>query len=128
MVEKNAKIWPRGISFTSNNCAIVYLVDQAGTRSTSDYFHNLYFEDITESKLEVFAAWIFMILTYFSGIFLKSCEMYNISNESLSGYSAAVERCIGMLDNVDYYQSERADVWRIDDACIIQQTFDGYVR
>ena len=69
-----------------------------------------------------------MILTYFSAIFLKSCEMYNISNESLSGYSAAVERCIEMLDKVDYYQSERADVWRIDDACIIQQTFDGYVR
>ncbi len=46
--EKNAKIWPRGISFTSSNCAIVYLVDEAGTRSTSDFFHDLYSEDITE--------------------------------------------------------------------------------
>ena len=49
-VEKNAKIWPRGISFTASNCAIVYLVDQAGTRSTSDQFHDLYSEDSSECK------------------------------------------------------------------------------
>jgi len=106
-VEKNAKIWPRGISFTSNNCAIVYLVDQAGTRSTSDSFHNLYFEDITET------------------IFSMSCEMYKAGglNKNLS----AVDRSIRMLNEVDYWQSEGADFWRIDDKCIIQQTFDGYV-
>ena len=46
----SAKIWPRGISFTSSNCAITYLVDEAGTRSTSDYFFNLFSEDYTESK------------------------------------------------------------------------------
>ena len=49
-IEKSAKIWPRGISFTSNTCALVYLVDSAGARSTSDYFKNLYSEDITQSK------------------------------------------------------------------------------
>ena len=49
-IEKNAKIWPRGISFTSNTCALIYLVDEAGARSTSDFFHNLYAEDITDSK------------------------------------------------------------------------------
>ena len=49
-MEKNAKIWPRGISFTSNTCALIYLVDEAGARSTSDFFHNLYAEDITDSK------------------------------------------------------------------------------
>ena len=49
-MEKNAKIWPRGISFTASNCAIVYLVDQAGTRSTSDQFHDLYSEDSSECK------------------------------------------------------------------------------
>ena len=49
-IEKSAKIWPRGISFTSNSCALVYLVDSAGARSTSDYFKNLYSEDITQSK------------------------------------------------------------------------------
>ena len=49
-VDKSAKLWPRGISFTSSNCAITYLVDEAGTRSTSDYFYNLFFEDNTDSK------------------------------------------------------------------------------
>jgi len=29
---RNAKIWPRGISFTSNQSALVYLVDPAGAR------------------------------------------------------------------------------------------------
>lgn len=48
-VYRNAKIWPRGVSFTASNCAIVYLVDTAGTRSTSDNFHDLYYEDNTTS-------------------------------------------------------------------------------
>ena len=52
-VDKSAKLWPRGISFTSSNCAITYLVDEAGTRSTSDYFYNLFFEDNTDSKLKI---------------------------------------------------------------------------
>jgi len=39
---KNAKIYPRGISFTANNMALVYLLDEAGARSTSDMFHDLY--------------------------------------------------------------------------------------
>ena len=38
---KNAKIFPRGISFTANNMALVYLLDDAGARSTSDMFHDL---------------------------------------------------------------------------------------
>ena len=49
-VDKSAKLWPRGISFTSSNCAITYLVDEAGTRSTSDYFYDLFYEDNTDSK------------------------------------------------------------------------------
>jgi hypothetical protein len=49
-MEKNAKVWPKGISFTSNTCALVYLVDQAGARSTSDFFHDLYADDIAESE------------------------------------------------------------------------------
>jgi len=47
---KTAKIWPRGISFTSNFSSLVYLVDPAGTRSTSDTFHNLYSKDIAQGE------------------------------------------------------------------------------
>ena len=49
-IDKSAKIWPKGISFTSSNCALIYLVDSAGTRSTTDFFHDLFAEDIADSK------------------------------------------------------------------------------
>lgn len=31
-----AKMWQKGISLTSARCALIYLVDAAGTRTTSD--------------------------------------------------------------------------------------------
>lgn len=42
-----AKIWCKGISFTSENNALVYLVDSGGTRTTTDTFMDLR-NDITE--------------------------------------------------------------------------------
>uniref|UniRef100_A0A1B6E0L1 Uncharacterized protein n=1 Tax=Clastoptera arizonana TaxID=38151 RepID=A0A1B6E0L1_9HEMI len=38
---KFAKMWYKGISFTSQQCALVYLVDSAGTRTTTDTFLDL---------------------------------------------------------------------------------------
>uniref|UniRef100_A0A0A9XDU4 Sphingosine-1-phosphate lyase 1 n=1 Tax=Lygus hesperus TaxID=30085 RepID=A0A0A9XDU4_LYGHE len=38
---KFAKMWYKGVSFTSENCALVYLVDSAGTRTTTDNFSDL---------------------------------------------------------------------------------------
>jgi len=38
---KNAKFYSKGISFTANNLALVYLLDEAGVRSTSDIFHDI---------------------------------------------------------------------------------------
>ncbi|GFG35339.1 hypothetical protein Cfor_10327 [Coptotermes formosanus] len=35
---KYAKMWYKGVSFTSERCALVYLVDAAGTRTTRDRF------------------------------------------------------------------------------------------
>lgn len=35
------KMWHKGISFTRENCALVYLIDPAGTRTTSDSFSNM---------------------------------------------------------------------------------------
>lgn len=31
-----AKMWEKGISLTADGCALIYLVDSAGTRTTSD--------------------------------------------------------------------------------------------
>uniref|UniRef100_A0A182IVX5 Uncharacterized protein n=1 Tax=Anopheles atroparvus TaxID=41427 RepID=A0A182IVX5_ANOAO len=51
-----AKMWQKGISFTSQGCAVIYLVDSAGTRTTSDligmdlrsnYVDQVFFSDVT---------------------------------------------------------------------------------
>lgn len=34
-------MWYKGVSFTSENCALTYLVDAAGTRTTSDSFTDM---------------------------------------------------------------------------------------
>jgi hypothetical protein len=47
---KNAKMWYRGVSFTASNCALNYLLDQAGARSTTDAFYDLYANDIADSE------------------------------------------------------------------------------
>ncbi len=47
---KNAKMWQRGVSFSADNCALSYLVDTAGARSTTDMFHDLFANNITDSK------------------------------------------------------------------------------
>lgn len=36
-----AKMWQKGVSFTSQNCALVFLVDSAGTRTTTDSFTDM---------------------------------------------------------------------------------------
>ena len=46
---KNAKFYPKGISFTANNLALVYLLDEAGARTTSDTFHDLHGTNIVET-------------------------------------------------------------------------------
>ncbi|KAI4491325.1 hypothetical protein M0802_010258, partial [Mischocyttarus mexicanus] len=38
---KYAKMWYKGVSFTCEQCALVYLVDAAGTRTTTDSFSNM---------------------------------------------------------------------------------------
>ena len=38
-----------GISFTADNCALVYLVDDGGARTTSDMFHDLYEANISDT-------------------------------------------------------------------------------
>ena len=52
MSVKNAKIWRKGISFTATTFALVYLLDEAGLRTTSDIFHDLGASDIVDSLWE----------------------------------------------------------------------------
>jgi len=100
---KNAKMWPRGVSFTANNCALVYLVDQAGARSTTDTFHDLYADNIADT------------------VFLKSCQY------SAEHPNQAIAQSIEYLENADYWRTDSdLDCWLINDVSI-KQTPDGLV-
>ena len=48
---KNAKIFPRGISFTANNMALVYLLDEAGNNQHQAAGHGQVLEDQGECRL-----------------------------------------------------------------------------
>lgn len=49
-----AKMWYKGVSFTSESCALIYLVDTAGTRTTTDTFTDL----TKDYTLAVFYEWV----------------------------------------------------------------------
>jgi len=96
---KNAKIYPRGVSFTANNMALVYLLDEAGARSTSDMFHDLYATQIADTLFE------------------ESCQRDGV----------AITTSIGQLDKAKYWRTELGvDCWVIEQI-FIQQTEDGLV-
>ena len=42
--------------------------------------------------------------------------------------ASAIEVTSKMLENIQFYQTDKADCWIVDDACVIQQTHDGFVR
>jgi len=96
---KNAKVFPRGISFTANNMALVYLLDEAGARSTSDMFHDLYATQITEM------------------LFTESCS------KQVDG----VTNSIRQLDGARYWRTDNnIDCWVVG-LIFIQQMEDGLV-
>ena len=98
---KNAKVHPKGVSFTANNMALVYLLDEAGARSTSDMFHDLYATNIVDT------------------LFGESCPQEDSE--------AAVQESIRTLDEAQYWRTEAGvDSWIFKDV-FIQQTMDGLV-
>lgn len=104
-VVKNAKMWPRGVSFSATNYALVYLVDQAGARTTTDSFHDLYASNISDS------------------VFIKSCEEYNLTGNP----TWSVEKSIRDLEAANYWRTEAdLDCW-VFDQVKVTQTQDGLV-
>ena len=97
---KNAKIHPKGVSFTANNCALVYLLDEAGARSTSDMFHDLQASDIADT------------------LFLES-------SRRSGGREVAVMAGVQMLEQVKYWR-EAEDHWTIG-GVHVRQTRDGLI-
>ena len=96
---KNAKVFPRGISFTANNMALVYLLDEAGARSTSDMFHDLYATQIAEM------------------LFRESCS------KQVDGVNLSIRQ----LDRVRHWRTgDNVDCWVIGPV-FVQQKEDGLI-
>ena len=96
---KNAKVYPRGISFTANNMALVYLLDEAGARSTSDMYHDLYATNIVDTMFD----------------------------EACSKDQESVEESAAQLERAQYWKTASLlDCW-IFNSIFVQQTVDGLV-
>lgn len=98
---KNSKIHPRGVSFTANNCALVYLVDEAGVRTTSDTFHDLYRTEIVDN------------------LFLEGGS---------SSANGGMEVCAWLLQEAKYWRDPASDTdhWQVG-GLRLRQTRDGFL-
>ena len=99
---KNAKVHPKGISFTANNMALVYLLDEAGARSTSDMFHDLCATHIADT------------------LFAASKEVTEVEN--VEGH---LGMAVQMLEQAQYWR-DSVDHWVFGDV-EVSQTKDGLV-
>ncbi|KAF7996122.1 hypothetical protein HCN44_010378 [Aphidius gifuensis] len=96
---KYAKMWYKGVSFTSEQCALVYLVDAAGTRTTTDSFSDMN----QDFSLSVFSA--------------ESRQRHFDYHEALT-----------VLEGAQYWQSDEGiENWVINNVRI-SQTPDGLVK
>lgn len=96
---KYAKMWYKGVSFTSEQCALVYLVDTAGTRTTTDTF-----TDMTQD---------FSLSVFYS--------------DSRYG-SQYIEEAINILESAQYWVTdEGVENWIINNLRI-SQAQDGLLR
>jgi len=101
MSVKNAKVHPKGVSFTANNMALVYLLDDAGARSTSDMFHDLHASHIVNT------------------LFLEVARLRNWEGCAMLG--------VEMLETAQYWRDNRnCDRWRFGEV-EVAQTRDGLV-
>ncbi|XP_049948079.1 uncharacterized protein LOC126456368 [Schistocerca serialis cubense] len=96
---KYAKMWYKGVSFTSEKCALVYLVDSGGTRSTADNFLQM-----TQD---------FSVSVFYTG----SRHGPNCSQEVIS-----------VLQNGQYWMTDDLTQNWIINGIRISQTRDGLVR
>ncbi|KAI4455065.1 acid phosphatase-related [Holotrichia oblita] len=102
---KYAKMWYKGVSFTSDQCALVYLVDSAGTRTTTDTFSDL----SGDFSLTVF----------------YSDSQY--SDPSMGGPNL-ISEAVSLLHSSSFWiTDDGTDNWIINNVRI-SQTADGLVR
>ncbi|XP_018318579.1 uncharacterized protein LOC108732336 isoform X2 [Agrilus planipennis] len=102
---KYAKMWYKGVSFTSDQCALVYLVDSAGTRTTTDTFLDL----SGDFSLNVFYG-----------------EGHHFDPANYGPHN--INEAIAVLQESNYWNTDDGtDNWMIN-GIRISQTADGLVR
>ncbi|KAF7286286.1 wurstfest [Rhynchophorus ferrugineus] len=107
--DKFAKMWYKGVSFSSMQCALVYLVDSAGTRTTTDSFNDLSQHDFT---LNVF----------------YEDSPYLDQTPSPTTTTQLVNEAVSVLQATNYwYTEDGTENWIINNVRI-SQTADGLVR
>ncbi|KAK9874376.1 hypothetical protein WA026_002723 [Henosepilachna vigintioctopunctata] len=110
---KYAKMWYKGVSFTSDQCALVYLVDSAGTRTTTDTFSDLS-SDFT--------------LGVFYNTFPPGDSPYNLDMPGIPHGTHLVDEAVSILQAANFWVTEDGtDNWILN-SVRISQTSDGLVR
>jgi len=92
-------MWHKGVSFSAESCALVYLVDTAGTRTTTDSFSDL------------------------SGDFSVPIFLDNANFGP-----STLNECMAHLQASQYWQTEDGIENWIMNGIRISQTLDGMVR
>lgn len=105
---KYAKMWYKGVSFTSDQCALVYLVDSAGTRTTTDTFSDLSGD--------------FSVSVFYNDGPYSEPHHHIVSSQTLFNEAVAV------LQTSNHWVSEDGtNNWLIN-SVRVSQTLDGLVR
>ncbi|XP_057664781.1 uncharacterized protein LOC130899065 isoform X1 [Diorhabda carinulata] len=107
--DKFAKMWYKGVSFTSVQCALVYLVDSAGTRTTTDTFNDLT-HDFTLN------------------IFYEGSPYTYLDNPSTTHTTHLVNEAMSVLQGTNCWMTEDGTTNWIINNVRISQTADGLVR
>ncbi|KAJ8985185.1 hypothetical protein NQ317_018214 [Molorchus minor] len=107
--DKFAKMWYKGVSFTSIQCALVYLVDSAGTRTTTDSFNDLT-HDFTLN------------------IFYEDSPYSFLENPSPTHTTHLVNEAMAVLQATNCWMTEDGTTNWIINNVRISQTADGLVR
>lgn len=114
-----AKMWYKGVSFTSEQCALVYLVDAAGTRTTTDTF-----SDMTQVKTKIF---LHLKRILRPSNLLQDFSLNIFYTDSRHGPSFAQEAASILAAAQYWVTDEGVENWIINNVRI-SQTPDGLVR
>lgn len=91
-------MWFKGISFSSKNCPLVYLVDAAGVRSTVDRFPEI----LEENASEVFYGYVDPIqLGLFNGSMTNFSLFHSRCRNSRYGYDYVEEAMKVVANSVE---------------------------